>query len=339
MHHEAESVRMISVIIPCYNAEPFLAEALESVMKQTRPVDEVLVVDDCSTDRSAEIARSYGARVISTGRNSGHAAARNVGIEAARGNLIAWLDADDYWNPNHCEVVCGLLERHPDAAVAYSAIRQFGTRSGIYYVSPRDHEPFDAFWESFRNCFVSTNCAVMWRSAYLEVGGFDPRIRIASDYDFWLRLAQKFRFVSTPEVTSNYRWHQAQISSAPLRQLRSVYESRYRFLQATRQGGDEELARLLEEKMLAIWDEDIRDAWWDPERLGGLLTLRPLVPGRPRLDPRIWLRGRLPARLVRQLDSVRAHLALRTRLARVAAPLLRGLKLEGSAATDPGRGK
>ncbi len=165
---------MISVIIPCYNAEPFLAEALESVVKQTRPVGEILVVDDGSTDRSADIARSYGARVIS-GRNSGNAAARNVGIEAARSDLIAWLDADDYWNLNHCEVVCGLLERHPDGAVAYSAMRLFGTKSGVHYQSPRDHEPFDGFWETFRNCIVSSS-PVMWRSAYLEVGGFDPRI-------------------------------------------------------------------------------------------------------------------------------------------------------------------
>src|SRR5271157_3647324 len=110
MHHEVESGHMISVIIPCYNAEPFLAEAIVSVLKQTCPVGEILVVDDGSTDRSAEIARSYGARVISMGRNSGHAAARNAGVDAARGDLLAWLDADDYWDAIHCEVVCGLLE-------------------------------------------------------------------------------------------------------------------------------------------------------------------------------------------------------------------------------------
>lgn len=321
MHHEVESGHMISVIIPCYNAEPFLAEAIETVLKQTRPVGEILVVDDGSTDRSAEIARSYGARVISMDRNRGTAAARNAGVDAARGDLLAWLDADDYWDAEHCEVVCGLLERHPEAAVAYAANRMVGTRSGIHYVSPHDHEPFDAFWASLNDLWPVS--WVMWRSAYLEVGGFDSRIRIAPDFDFFLRLSQRFRFISTPEVTSVYRWHPAQISSsAPDKQLRSVYESRHRFLQATRQGGDEELARLLEEKMLAIWDEDIRNTWWCPERLGVLLTLGALVPGRPPVGPRIWLRGRLPARVVRRLDRVRARLALRTRLARVAAPVL-----------------
>ncbi len=337
MHHEAESGHMISVIIPCYNAEPFLAEAIESVLKQTRPVGEILVVDDCSTDRSAEIARSYGARVISMDCNRGHAAARNAGVEAARGDLIAWLDADDYWDAEHCEVVCGLLEHHPEAAVAWAANRLVGTRSGIHYFSPCDHEPFDAFWASLNDLWPVN--WVIWRSAYLEVGGFDSRFRFGADFDFFLRLSQRFRFISTPEVTSVYRWHPAQISSAPLKQLRTFYESRYRLLQATRQGGDEELARLLEEKMLAIWDDDIRGAGGDPERLGVLLTLRPLVPGRPPVGPRIWLRGRLPARVVRRLDRVRARLALRTRLARVAAPVLRGLRVNGSAATDPGRGR
>ena len=98
MHHEAESGPMISVVIPCYNREPFLAETIESVLKQTRPVGEIIVVDDGSTDRSAEVARSYGARVISMNRNRGHAAACNAGVDAARGDLLAWLDADDYWD-------------------------------------------------------------------------------------------------------------------------------------------------------------------------------------------------------------------------------------------------
>ena len=192
-----------------------------------------------------------------------------------------------------------------------------GTRSGLDYQSPYDRKPFDAFWESFRNCIVCNN-AVMWRSVYFEFGGFDSRIRVASDYDFWLRVSQKYRFVSTAEVTSNYRWHRTQISSAPDGQLRSVYETRYRFLQDTRQGGDEELACLMEkEEMLAIWARDIRNAWRDPEQLRVLLTLRALVPGTTPLVPGIWMRSRVPAQVLKRLAHVRMRLALRTRLARV----------------------
>src|SRR4051794_6385105 len=116
---------MITAIIPCYNAEPFLAEAIESVLCQTRPVGEIIVVDDCSTDESVRVASRYGVKLLRTGCNSGHATARNLGIAAAQGELIAWLDADDRWEPHHCETVCGLLDRFPEAAVAYSAVQCF----------------------------------------------------------------------------------------------------------------------------------------------------------------------------------------------------------------------
>jgi glycosyltransferase involved in cell wall biosynthesis len=311
-----ESEHMISAIIPCYNAEPFLAEAIESVLKQTRPVGEIIVVDDGSTDRSAEIARSYGARLVSMGRNRGHAAARNAGADAARGDLLAWLDADDYWDANHCEVVCGLLERHPEAAFAYAANRLVGTKSGIHYTSPRDHELFDAFWVDL--CDIYPVNWVIWRSAYLEVGGFDSRIRFAPDFDFCLRLSRRFKFISTPEITSVYRWHPAQISSSSWKeQIRSNYETRNRLLQTIRQGGEEELARLVEKKMLAIFDDDIRNAWWNPERLRVLVTLRALVPGNPPAGPRIWLQSRLSARVVSRWVRVRARLGQITRFARL----------------------
>ncbi len=316
---------MISVIIPCYNAEPFLAEALESVLKQTRPVGEILVVDDCSTDRSGEIARSYGARVISMDRNRGHAAARNAGVDAARGNLIAWLDADDYWNPNHCEVVCGLLERHPDAAVAYSAVRYFGGLVGVEHYSPRDYEPFDAFWDCFRWTIVPAMSAVTRRSALLEVGSFNPQVRIAPDFDIWLRMAQRFRFVSTPEVTANYRMHPVQISSNPDRQLRSMYQTRDRFLRTTRRQGDGPLAQLLEKELLAIWDEDLLGAWREGRvgRLRMLLGLPGLgmIPRETSVSARLRWRSRLPAWVWRQWRRVCMLLArVRTLLGRLARP-------------------
>src|SRR4051812_12252844 len=99
----------ISAVVPCYNGEVFLAEALESISRQSRRVDEIIVVDDGSTDRSAEVAESWGATVIRQ-PNRGEGAARNRGIEAAKGDVIAWLDADDLWRPRHIEVVAGMLE-------------------------------------------------------------------------------------------------------------------------------------------------------------------------------------------------------------------------------------
>jgi glycosyltransferase involved in cell wall biosynthesis len=321
MDHQTKHDHTISVIIPCYNAEPFLAEAIESALKQSRPVMEVIVVDDGSTDRSAEIARSCGAAVIPMKRNCGRAAASNAGACAARGDLLAWLDADDYWDSKHCEVVCGLLEQYPEAAVAYPAARLIGTKSGIFYTSPpRDREPFEALWTSFLELGVVN--WVIWRSHYFDIGGFDNRIRFASDFDFFLRLSEKYRFIATSEVTGVYRWHLAQMSSSAAdKQLRSVYDSRYRFLQIARERGNAELARLIEEKMLVAWDSDIRNNWWNPEGLRTLLAVRSLAPGRLPVSLQMRLRARLPARAVRQFRSARMRLKLRTRVKRIAGGL------------------
>lgn len=318
----------ISAIIPCFNAQRFLPETIELVLSQSRRVDEIFVVDDGSTDRSAEVARSCGATVISLGRNCGPGTARNRAVECAKGDFIAFLDADDYWNPNHCEVLCGLLEQYPDAAVAYSAARMFGTRSGIDYQSPRNYQPFDGFRESFCACIVS-NSAVMWRSVYLELGGYDPGVRVAADYEFWLRTSQKHRFVSTPEITSNYRWHPSQISTAPEKQLQSVWQSRYRFLQNLRQNGEMELAEILEkEEVPAIWDWTLRSAWSDPKLLQ-VLGLVAFPSGDKFLGPRIWLRLRL-LHVLKYWERARMRLGLRTRLIRVVQSTLRtGSKILG----------
>jgi glycosyltransferase involved in cell wall biosynthesis len=111
---------VITALVPCFNAERYLDEAIASIRAQTRPVDQIIVVDDCSTDASRIVAKRHGVVLVQTPVNSGHATARNLGIAAADGDVIAWLDADDYWAPNHVETVVGLLERFPQAAVAFS---------------------------------------------------------------------------------------------------------------------------------------------------------------------------------------------------------------------------
>src|SRR5687768_8248493 len=116
----------VSVVIPCHNGEAFLEETLLSVRAQLRQPDEIIVVDDASTDGSAEIARRLGATCIPTGVNVGLPAARNFGIRHARGSLIALLDADDVWLPDHLRSVVDLLERHPETGVGFGRVRLFG---------------------------------------------------------------------------------------------------------------------------------------------------------------------------------------------------------------------
>ena len=120
----------ISVVIPCRNGAEFLGEALDSVRAQTLAPLEVIVVDDRSSDASAEVARAHGATVLRTAEPGGTAVARNLGWRHARGELIAFLDADDRWRPRHLEVVSGLLASAPEAVLAWGSIEFFGLRAG-----------------------------------------------------------------------------------------------------------------------------------------------------------------------------------------------------------------
>ena len=111
----ADNSNSISVVIPAYNSAAQLARALDSVLAQTRPAEEILVVDDGSTDATAEVARSYGDAVrLIAQANAGAAAARNAGIRAARGTWIAFLDADDEWLPDRLALQTDILDRRPD---------------------------------------------------------------------------------------------------------------------------------------------------------------------------------------------------------------------------------
>jgi glycosyltransferase involved in cell wall biosynthesis len=297
---------MITAVIPCYNAGKYLGEAVASVRRQTMQVDEIIVVDDCSTDGSIEVARALGTRVLQTESNIGHAAARNIGSEAANGELIAWLDADDYWEPNHIEVVTGLLARYSEAAVAFSAVRFVGRLKEGVWRHRGSGAPENMFWSCLNRTIVPAMSVVTRRSVLRAAGGFDPTIRVAPDFDLWLRLSRHHLFVNTPEVTSNYRWHEAQISRQPDKQLESLYAARWRYLQRARGVDDDEFLQRLEDAIVSIWEADLLKAWHgrDLPRLRLLLRMQRHVPRSTPIAKRMALRSRLPRVLLKVWDAM-----------------------------------
>ena len=118
----------VSVAIPCYNAGSTIAETLDSILAQTRPPDEIIVADDCSTDNSREIIARYPTvRLVCQAKNSGCASSRNLAIRASTGDVVAIVDADDLWYPDHLESTIGLLVRFPECGFAFSGNDRFGT--------------------------------------------------------------------------------------------------------------------------------------------------------------------------------------------------------------------
>jgi GT2 family glycosyltransferase len=288
-------VTTISTVIPCFNGADFLDEALRSVHGQTRAVDEIIVVDDGSTDDSVSIARREGAICLSTGgRAAGPSAARNIGIRAARGDVIAFLDADDYWEPAHCELVVGLLDRHPDAAVAFSRERRIGDWEGEHdRVLPED-QPVDAFWPCLRRNMIPQMGVAVRRAALLAVGGYDETRRYSEDYDLWLKLARRYPFVCSHAVTCNHRGHAGQLTRHPGRLARGAYEARYRVWREAVETAPPDFVARVEGTIREAWQGYLRTTWKrrNREEFDAALDLRDLVPGSDEIHDRWALKAR-----------------------------------------------
>ena len=279
----------VAAIIPCYNGAEFLAEAIKSVQSQTRPVDEILVVDDGSTDQSAAIARDLGAEVLSLGNNLGAGPARNRGLRHVRSDLVAWLDADDYWLDHHVATLVPLLERYPQAVAALAAVRVLAGEVHINrgYVPPG--EPVSVLLSAFRDWLHLIIGCIVRRDAVLEIGGFDESERFSEDFDYWLRLAYKHPFVSTHEVTSCWRHHPGQQSRFYQEQLGAAYRFRLRFRDRVRRDGNEDLANDLAREMVDVWKNDLQEAWGEG-KLKQFWTVYALADGLPSLTPAARLR-------------------------------------------------
>ncbi|MEM7808292.1 MAG: glycosyltransferase family A protein [Planctomycetota bacterium] len=222
----------LSVVIPAHNCERWLPTTLKSVHDQKRPADEIVVVDDGSQDASAEIARSFGVdRLVSTG-GIGAAGARNVGVEAASGTWLAFLDADDIWYPERLARTASTVAGSDDDAVLFHFDHVSPDGDAITKRSlPRAEflegdEPTVRLglssldylrWYARSHIFPGMTSCVVRRAAWLELGGMDPTQTRRHDLEFFLRFLASGRTWSyDPIATSAYRGGQPNNLSANL---------------------------------------------------------------------------------------------------------------------------
>ena len=301
----------VSVVIPVFNRAALISQTLSSVRAQTRVPLEVIVVDDASTDDTAQIAERAGARVIRLPENRGAAAARNAGIRAAVGDAIALLDSDDCWDPNHLETVAALLEKYPDAAGAGSAVRLVGDKSGVWKGRIPEGPPAHVVREAFKDWLTPTSSTVVRREALLTIGGYDESERYSEDFDLWLRLARRFRWVASREITAECRAHDNQLSCNPERQWCALYKFRSRAISEIVREGDLALAEDLSELFRQQWGRDVQAAWDKAQTawLRQLVRFGALVPGLPLKERLAWrARSRIPQRARPFLQGVRRML-------------------------------
>jgi glycosyltransferase involved in cell wall biosynthesis len=228
---------LISVIMACYNAASYVEEAVTSVLRQSYPHTEVIVVDDGSRDTSPDIVKRLMAahpdRVrLKHLKHSGPYPARNLGLKHARGDYIAFLDADDWWREDCLEKLLLTLQEN-EADLAYCGWQNVGEHT----LSPEPHippayereDPAAAF---LKGCPWPIHAALIRRSVLNAVEGFSERHFSSMDYDLWLRiLGHTSNIVRVPEVLAYYRWHgDGQISASKWKQVLDAVQVRRDFV-------------------------------------------------------------------------------------------------------------
>jgi len=200
----------ISVIIPTYNGEAFIADALQSIFNQTRPVDEIIVVDDGSSDGTIEILTKYAAKItlFENSHKGNPVFGRNTGIEKATGNFIAFLDQDDMWPENKNEIQLNALRQKPMAMV------DFGKVNILNQQNLKDQTYLAQFFNERHDHFLLSG-GLFRKEAFDIVGNFDDTLTYhSSDFDWIARAIEIGIFFSKNEaITFIYRIHSGNYSN------------------------------------------------------------------------------------------------------------------------------
>lgn len=212
---------MISVIIPTFNRAAYLKEAIQSVLDQDCFCErdkgrsfEIIVVDDGSTDATGEVVRSFSCDIRYIYQNNrGVSASRNVGLQHATGEYIAYLDSDDLWNKDKIGIQMSLMESIPRAMMCYT--EETWIRNGIFVNPKKRHRKYSGwiFDKVLPLCLISLSSALFRREVFARVGTFDEDLPVCEDYDFGIRLAHKYPvyFLTRPLIVKR-GGHEDQLS-------------------------------------------------------------------------------------------------------------------------------
>ena len=204
----------ISVIIPTHNRAHLLPRALDSVLNQTKRAEEIVIVDDGSTDDTSDLIQSNYPEVITLHQsNRGVSAARNRGIREASGEWLAFLDSDDEWLAHKLERQMAALGEHPETKVCHTD--EIWIRCGRR-VNPMKKHAKHGGW-IFRKCLalccISPSSVLIHRSVFSDVGQFDESLPACEDYDLWLRVTARYPVLYLPEkLLVKYGGHEDQLS-------------------------------------------------------------------------------------------------------------------------------
>lgn len=207
----------VSIVMPCFNARRHLPDSVGSVLAQRFEDWELIAIDDGSQDGTLDWLKEQTDSRIRwvTQSNRGVSAARNAGIALARGECLAFLDADDTWDPGFLLQMSQHLQQRPDAVLAYCGWQNIGLSGGkgAPYLPP-DYETAEKHERLFSSCLWPIHAALTRREAIVAAGGFDTTLKNAEDYALWLSIAAHEPIVRVPAVLAFYHFHDGAQASA-----------------------------------------------------------------------------------------------------------------------------
>jgi glycosyltransferase involved in cell wall biosynthesis len=208
--------KKVSVIMSAYNAERFIGEAIQSALDQTYPNLEVIVCDDGSTDRTAEVVKSFGNRVTYIYQsNRGQGAGRNNAAQRATGEYLAFLDADDLWEAHKIEKQIEVFSRAPDVGAVYSGMNVIDSVGRL--LPSRTRPPMkrgEVFSDLIAENFVGLSSLMVKRTVFDDVGGFSDH-RYCQDFVMSLSIARSYKIDFVDEPLAFYRVHEAGLTNNP----------------------------------------------------------------------------------------------------------------------------
>lgn len=196
---------MFSVVIPLYNKELSIQNTIQSVLEQTYQEFEIIVIDDGSTDNSAERVREISDPRIKLvqQRNQGVSAARNRGIKKSKFEWIALLDGDDLWEPNHLEEVLKMMHEFPDEMVYVTSFR-YSHSTNNYFDDKAIYKVDNYFHRATSAYIIWTSIVVIHKEAFNWTGGFNEILKNGEDLDLWAKLARKYEIIKSDIITATY---------------------------------------------------------------------------------------------------------------------------------------
>ncbi len=204
---------LVSVVIPFYNRVEYLTEAVESVLEQSYQSFEVIVVDDGSSDETAQIQKDFPQVKYIYQENKGVSSARNLGIENASYEWIAFLDSDDTFHPQKLQKQLMFHKKNQELLISYTD--EVWIRGDKNVTIPKKFQKVgkDPFLENLRYCNIAPSSVMIHRSVFEKIGYFDESFEVCEDYDLWLRIARVYRIGLLKEkLITKYAGHEDQLS-------------------------------------------------------------------------------------------------------------------------------